>query len=129
MQESSNVYGLPRSVFDAALNQTALSVKTLVPSDASAGAFQYGGSIARTLIAFAAGNRVGWALGVTGDEATLIGGIAGVLLVLVWSVVHQRWAAWRTNQVAKASAAASAAATIIAGVPQAVTLEPPPNKI
>jgi len=125
----SNVAGLPREVVDAALASTAEQVKRLVPSDTSASIFQYGGSVLRAFIAFEAGQHVDWALNVSGDEANLIGGILAVLAVVGWGLVKEKWAAWRTNQVARASAAASAQATAIAGVPTAVPLEPPPNKI
>lgn len=125
----NDIAGLPREVVDAALMNTADQVKQLLPSDASASLYQHGGTIARALIAFYAGRKVGWALDVTADEATIIGGCLAILGVVAWGIVKNRWAAWRTYQAAKASAAASAAATNITGIPTAVPLEPPPNKI
>ena len=128
-QTNANVLGLPRAVVDAALKDTAAEVTQLVGSTPNSNLYQYGGAIARTAVAFYAGRGVGWALDVSGDEATLIGGILACLLVLAWSVMQKKWAAWRTNQTAKASAAASAQATILAGAARTVVLEPPPAKV
>jgi hypothetical protein len=129
VQFDNDLAGLPREVADEALKNTAASVLKLLPSDASASLYQHGGTIARAAIAFYAGRKVGWALDITGDEATLIGGIGAIVLVVAWGIIKNRWAAWRTHEAAKASAAASAKATMMLGEPTAVALEPPPNKV
>lgn len=126
---SDNIVGLPRNVVDAALKETSDKVQTLLPSDASAGLYSYGGTIARTLAAAYAGRLVGWGLDVRPDEAYALGGIAAIVVVIGWGCLQKRWAAWRTNQAAKASAAASAQATMNTGVLTVVTLEPPPIKV
>jgi hypothetical protein len=129
VQFDDDIAGMPRSVANAALVNTSDYVKRLLPSDPKASIYTYGGAIARTLIAFYAGRSVGWAMDVTADEAYMIGGILAVAGVLGWSLVQKKWAAWRTNQAAIASAVASAEATTLRGEPTAVPLEPPPNKI
>lgn len=127
--KSNELVGLPREVVDAALQNTANEVKTLVPSDANASAYQYLGAVIRAAILFYAGRGAGWALDISGSERDLIAFIGAGVAVLGWSLLQKRWAAWRTNQAAKASAAASAAATSMnKGIPTPIALEPPPNK-
>jgi hypothetical protein len=120
---------LPRDVVDAALKETSDKVKELYPSTASVSMYEYGGTIARAIAAAYAGRLIGWGLDVSGDEAYMIGGVMAVVIVIGWGAIQKRFAAWRTNQAARASAAASAQATVANGTPTVVTLEPAPNKV
>lgn len=124
----NEILGVPREAIDAALRSTSDDVKKLVPSDSGASWYAYGGTIARTLVAFYAGRLVGWGLDVSADEATMLGGILAVVLMLVWGTLKVKWAAWRSHQAAQASAAASASATLQAGIATTVVVAPPQQK-
>ena len=120
-----------RKVGNAALDATDASVQRIVPSTPSTPWVAYAPLIAILVTTFAGGflTRMGidvsawtgdmWVL-VIGAVVTLGGGAMGVI---------NRWvASWREHQIALASAAASASATLSEGKIVEVPVQPPPAK-
>lgn len=129
MPEVSSVNNLSQQLIDDALKNFSSDAQKLVPSDKQASWFAYGGSVVRFSLTFLAGKGVGWASGVTGDEQTMITWLVVAGAMLLWSLAQKKVAAIRTWWATRASAAVSAHATQLAGIPVAVPVEPPPNKV
>lgn len=111
----------------AALQTTDDFVKSVVPSTPNAALQTQLMSFARLALfglSIAGVTRFQW---VSADDLTLIVSIVGAVGTGAWVWWKNRSNAKREDQIAKASAAASAAVTLHTGVPTAVPVQPPPN--
>lgn len=117
-------HDVPRSVIDKALNDTAAEVKQLVPSTPSPALLSIVTMVVRWGIGMWGMHETTVAQNVTGSEIETMAGIVAIIIAFCWGLLSKKWASWREDQTAKASASASAAATIQSGVATAVPVQP-----
>ena len=120
------------SATEAALNATDVSINKLEISTPNMSLVTYAPLLGKIVVLFFGGFLVSKGIDVnawTGENWVLIFGVALSIGGVVWAWLGRIWTAWREHQIAKASAAASAAATVAAGKPTEIAIQPPATRM
>lgn len=102
---------------------------TLVPSTPDPSIVAIVSGLVRELLALASAFGFTWALTVSGSQIMMISTALVAIGTAGWTVAQKIIAARREHEIAIESAAASAQATMMAGQPVVVAVQPPPSKV